>query len=266
MYTLEVFSKMSGIPTQTIREYENAGLLCPADTDKEAGESLYTTSELVALHEITAFSQMGFAPSEIVDLLNSSQPELDLQRKKEQLTRKIHRISQRLTELDDYLLEAAECNVVIKSLPEITVAAKNVVAPSLYDFFPMMNTLYKELDSIRCKIAATDYQHIVIHGDKYAEKDFEVELCVAVDGAKADTDTIKFKTIPAVSKAACSYHKDSYDTLHLTHTFSALWMDYNGYVIDGEFREIYIDGQWNKNSEDEWLTEVQVPLKPISEI
>jgi len=87
-----------------------------------------------------------------------------------------------------------------------------------------------------------------------------------VNEPKAETDTIKFEVIPAVPEAACSYHKGSYSTRSLTHTFSALWMDYRGYVIDGDYREVYIDGVWNKSSENEWLTEVQVPLAKISEI
>ena len=26
-------------------------------------------------------------------------------------------------------------------------------------------------------------------------------------------------------------------------------------------RERYIDGMWNKESEDEWLTEIQIPIR-----
>ena len=159
-------------------------------------------------------------------------------------------------------MEVAECNVVVKPLPEIVVAAKNVIISDVNELFPISETLSKELEILGCKIVSTEYRYMVFHGDKYEERDFKVQLCVAVDESKVDTDTIQFMTVPAVSKAACSYHKGSYGTRHLTHTFSALWVDNCGYVIDGDYREIYIDGIWNKNSEDEWLTEVQVPLKP----
>ena len=33
----------------------------------------------------------------------------------------------------------------------------------------------------------------------------------------------------------------------------------NGYTIAGAPRESYIDGIWNKDSEEEWLTEIQIP-------
>ena len=35
----------------------------------------------------------------------------------------------------------------------------------------------------------------------------------------------------------------------------------NNYEIVGEIRESYIDGVWNKMSENEWLTEIQVPVR-----
>ena len=35
----------------------------------------------------------------------------------------------------------------------------------------------------------------------------------------------------------------------------------NGYEIVGNIRGNYIDGVWNKDSESDWLTEIQIPIK-----
>jgi len=35
----------------------------------------------------------------------------------------------------------------------------------------------------------------------------------------------------------------------------------NGYEIIGYARESYMDGIWNKESSDDWLTEIQFPVK-----
>ena len=32
------------------------------------------------------------------------------------------------------------------------------------------------------------------------------------------------------------------------------------YTVTGLARESYIDGIWNKKSEEEWLTEIQLPI------
>ena len=39
------------------------------------------------------------------------------------------------------------------------------------------------------------------------------------------------------------------------------YVEDNNYEIVGEIRESYIDGVWNKMSENEWLTEIQVPVR-----
>jgi len=39
------------------------------------------------------------------------------------------------------------------------------------------------------------------------------------------------------------------------------WVEQNGYTISDNLRESYIDGIWNKDSVDEWLTEIQVPVQ-----
>ena len=37
----------------------------------------------------------------------------------------------------------------------------------------------------------------------------------------------------------------------------------NGYEICGNIRERYIDGVWNKDTEEEWLSEIQIPVRKI---
>ena len=62
-------------------------------------------------------------------------------------------------------------------------------------------------------------------------------------------------------KAVCIYHKGSYDKLRNAYNFIMKYVQDNNYEIIDYPRERYIDGMWNKDSEDEWLTEIQVPIK-----
>lgn len=41
------------------------------------------------------------------------------------------------------------------------------------------------------------------------------------------------------------------------------YVEENGYEITGNIRESYIDGMWNKDTEDEWLTKIQIPVRKI---
>lgn len=55
--------------------------------------------------------------------------------------------------------------------------------------------------------------------------------------------------------------KGSYNTLHNSYAMLLQYIEENGYEICGSIRESYIDGVWNKETENEWLTEIQIPVK-----
>ncbi len=56
-------------------------------------------------------------------------------------------------------------------------------------------------------------------------------------------------------------HKGPYKKLPEAYAFALNWIEDNGYTIIGNPRESYIDGIWNKESDEDWLTEVQMPIK-----
>ena len=66
------------------------------------------------------------------------------------------------------------------------------------------------------------------------------------------------KTIPETTVAFMRIRLESYETV-------LRYIEENGYEIDGEIRESYIDGVWNKDYEREWLSEIQVPVRRMAE-
>ena len=62
-------------------------------------------------------------------------------------------------------------------------------------------------------------------------------------------------------EAVCIYHKGSYDSLGNSYSIIMKYIEDNQYEIIDYPRECYIDGCWNKNIVDEWLTEIQVPVR-----
>ena len=60
------------------------------------------------------------------------------------------------------------------------------------------------------------------------------------------------------------YHKGSYANIGEAYAFLMKYADQNGYTVAGLARECYIDGIWNKESEEEWLTEIQLPIEDVT--
>ena len=52
-------------------------------------------------------------------------------------------------------------------------------------------------------------------------------------------------------------HQGQFDAIHKR---LMKYVEDNGYQVSGRSRECYIDGIWNKESVDEWLTEIQIPI------
>ena len=71
---------------------------------------------------------------------------------------------------------------------------------------------------------------------------------------------IKFKKINAV-KTVYIYPKRSYKTLSEAFGFILDYVNKNNLTIIDNPRERYIDGMWNKDSEEDYLTEIQIPIE-----
>ena len=52
-----------------------------------------------------------------------------------------------------------------------------------------------------------------------------------------------------------------YDSIGEAYAFIMRYAEQNGFHAAGPVRECYIDGIWNKESEEEWLTEIQLPVE-----
>ena len=71
---------------------------------------------------------------------------------------------------------------------------------------------------------------------------------------------MNLKEIPSV-EAVSVMHKGPYKELPKAYAYAYSWIEDNGYISSDNPRENYIDGIWNKESEEEWLTEIQIPIK-----
>lgn len=152
-------------------------------------------------------------------------------------------------------------DVLLKELPEVIVASMRTVIPDYEAFnliYPQMGQYMQEQN---CKCAQPGYCFTLYHDGEYKDRDIDVEICEAVEDFAQDSDKIKFKRIEGVETAACVYHKGPYSSIGLAYGAVMQWIEENNYEVNGLPRESYIDGCWNKKNPEDWLTEVQVPVR-----
>ena len=257
---------MSKTTIKTLRYYDEAGLLKPEKTDKFTSYRFYTTDQLVKLNRIQAFRQMGLSIDEIRSILSGQGAAAFLQKRKAELIAELDAGEGRLSRIE-FILQGKEEEsfmsyaAIVKELPECVVYSKKMTIPSYEAYFEVIpaigETITKKYPELKC--AVPEYCFVVYLDGEYREKDINIEFCEAVDKMYPDFDDFEFKKIDSVT-AVSVLHKGPYAELSHAYAYTFKWIEENGYVASGNPRESYIDGIWNKESEDDWLTEIQVPI------
>ncbi len=80
-----------------------------------------------------------------------------------------------------------------------------------------------------------------------------------VKGSYPDTEHVKFRTLPAVTVASCTY-KGSYTLITDVYAAVVAWMEANGYAPAGPMFNIYHVSPHETQNPDEFVTEVCYPV------
>lgn len=267
LYKIGLFSQMNRVTIKTLRHYDEMELLKPAYIDEVNGYRYYTSEQLPALHQILALRQMDFSLEEIKKVQQGVSVQDMLQKKKVELIKKIAEDTMKLSQVEFYLLHKSveqEYNIILKELPEVIVASMRTVVKSYSELFEVIPPMGAEMERLGCICAVPEYCFNIYHDGEYKEFDVDVEICEAVTEMKDNSKMLTFKTIPKVDMAACVLHQGSYSGFPKAYGAVMQWMEKNGFEMTDYPRESYIDGIWNKESEQEWLTEIQFPVRKIS--
>ena len=263
LYKIGMFAAMNHITVKTLRFYEEQGLLMPALIHPDTGYRYYTLSQMAVLHQITALKQAGFTLEEIAHIHTGADEEAVLLKKKAELLAKIADLTRQIAVVDGYLSKQKNdlsAPVLIKTIPETTVAFMRIRLESYDCLFERMPEMGKLMEKAGCECALPEYCFTAYPEAGYKDADILADICESVVAAKKENGDLRFKTLPEI-QAACVFHKGSYRSFSESYETVLRYIEENGYEIAGEIRESYIDGVWNKDDERQWLSEIQVPVR-----
>lgn len=267
LYKIGMFANMNRVTIKTLRYYGEQKLLTPIYVDEENGYRYYGASQIADLHRILALKNMGFSIEDIRSIINGEEEKTLLLRKKQEILKEIAALTIKLAEVESYLEKEnmdLSAPVLIKKIPEVIVCTMEQRIEAYDVLFQLMPEMGAEMERLGCICAEPEYCFTHYLEPGYKEEAILVEVCQAVTEKKTDTDKVTFKVLPEVSDAACIFHKGSYDTIHRSYAVLLNFIEENGYEICGNIRESYIDRVWNKDTEEEWLTEIQIPVRKVS--
>lgn len=162
----------------------------------------------------------------------------------------------------------ADYKAVIKEIPTYTVYCKRYVAESIDTFFNISeedNFLMDLSDQVlaenpRIALTEPDYNVMIYEDGVFSDHDIHYLYCDAVTAKGKDCEDYVFDTLQGCV-AVTVRHKGPYRRLGEAHAFARQWLAANGYEQVGPPRDSAIDGCWNQDSEEDYLTEVQIPVR-----
>lgn len=262
LYKIGMFAQMNHITIKTLRFYEEQGLLLPAHVDGENGYRYYTMNQMADIQRITALKQAGFTLDDIKLINQGADTAYLLSSKKAALLKKIAELTSQIAVIDGYLSGPAgtlDAPVLIRTIPAVTVASMKKRIDSYDELFSLMPEMGAEMERLGCRCALPEYCFTHYLEPGFRDEHILIETCEAVTEKKEDSALVKFRELPEIT-AACIFHKGSYSNFSESYAAILRFIEENGYKICGNIRENYIDGIWNKDREEDWLSEIQIPV------
>ena len=262
------FSKLSRISVRMLRHYDEIGLLEPAEIDRFTDYRYYTAAQLPTANRISALKALGFRLAEICEIL----PIYDdrerlmgyLGARREELLDLAEDTEQRLRLLDTAQMrlrkeENMNYDVTIKTLPERYAATVHMVIPSYQDEGIVWHYLCKETDHMPLIPDDPCYCTVEFLDNEFKQHDVEIMAAKSVRGTYPDTEHVKFRTLPAVTYAGCTF-KGSYAQIDDVVAAVSAWVEANGYDYAGPMFDIYHVSPHETQNPDEYVTEVCFPV------
>ena len=268
MLKIGEFSKLSRVSVRMLRHYDEIGLLKPAETDRFTDYRYYREDQLPTAGRIAALKDMGFSLADIVRILAVYDDREQLERFFSARQRELEALSKdtayKLTLLDAARKrlgkeESMRYNVTIKTIPERYAATVRMTIPRYEDEGMVWSTLIQETCRMNPAEADPCLCAVTFLDGEYKEENVELMAWKTVKGSYPDTEHVKFRTLPEVTVASCTY-KGSYTLITDVYAAVVAWMESNGYEPAGPMFNIYHVSPHDTQDPDEFVTEVCYPV------
>lgn len=272
LFSIGEVAQMFHLSVGSLRHYEKAGLLQPEYINPDSGYRYYSTRQFEVLTTIRFLRILDMPLEQIRDFLNNReiskmqhmllvQKDAILQKKKE-LELIGRKIDQQLALIEDATHSELE-TISIKHIPEKRVAwLKNTVSPkSYFDLETSIRQLENGQNDTGVWLGKIG---VGIALDSLKEHTFSTYDMVFLTLDFDEPYTGATEIWPACCCAClrfCGSHKDAprqYETL-------LSWIKQNRMVPSGFSRETTLIDDGITSDPDQFVTEIQIPVKPVSE-
>lgn len=268
MFKIGEFSKIAKTTVKTLRFYDEANLLKPSFVD-ENGYRYYETEQLNTLIAIMQLRRLDVPVAEVKKILTSPDKTELLTKHLLFLEKEALKKQEQISLLKKMLASAEKGDFMEKYnakkiiVPQNVVYYKHGVIPSMNKLFDFVLSAGKEAKANNPTLKCKNYCYVSYTAKEYKEKDVELEYVEAVDAIGKESENVKFRVDKQITAISVT-HKGAYENLPICYSFALNYIKENGYEIDSAIREVYIHGCWDTEKEDDYVTEIQIPIKTFN--
>lgn len=269
MLKIGEFSKLTQVSVRMLRHYDEIGLLKPAETDRLTDYRYYKEEQLPAMCRIKALKDMGFSLADIVRIMqldgNSAALDAFFEVRRAELCAALAETEYKLKLIDiakSKLLKAetTKYNPTIKTFPARYAATLRTIIPRYKDKGTVWALLRMETDPLNMSPADPCLCGATFLDGEYKEKDVEVEAWKTVKGSYADTEHVRFRTLPEVTVVSYTC-KGGYEQMGEVNTAILEWIVTTGCRPNGPMFNIYHVNPHETSNPEEFITEVCYPIE-----
>ncbi|WP_409179183.1 MerR family transcriptional regulator [Brevibacillus fortis] len=269
MFKISEFSRLSRIPLQTLRYYDQIGILKPAKIDDTTGYRYYCAEQLLQINRIVIFKELGFSLQQIAQLLHENIPaeqirgmlrlkENEIQSLLEMEMSKLARIKERVQLVEREGRIEKEHEVVLKQVDSMHLISYTALGAA--EDIPWLFQIFDSMLDACLKSSLTGPKTVLWKetGTKDQLFEFGVGYAIKTESVKLP-EQIERSFLPAETMATLLFRSDS-PLKESACLDLATWIEQHGYCIRSEQpgREIYVPLSEEPGVE---LIEIQIPIE-----
>ena len=264
------FSKMGFVTVQTLRYYDEIGLLKPVKVDQFTGYRYYSADQLLRLNYIVALKNLGPSLDDVAVLINDN---LDAEHMSKIFTLKRTELKQRVLEEQKRLARVEKVlkqiekegampkyHITIKKIdPQIVVSVRDVLAEfSGEGIGQMFQELIGFLVSNNIKPAGPSM--LIYRDTEYKEQDADIEVAAPIGKEITGTGRVQVYELEGFEQVATITYEGPYEDMDEAYNEIMSWIAGNGYQINGFCRELYLVSPGDTDDPSQYVSEIQVPI------
>ena len=117
------------------------------------------------------------------------------------------------------------------------------------------------MQRLGCKCPPPGYCFTIEHNKEYRPSNIDIEYCEQVEEMGENSAIVRFKRLEAIPKVLCMKHMGPYERFYESFTEAFAYMEEQGYKIAGSLRTCNIDGVWNQDDPERWLSIIKIPIE-----